>query len=186
MKKSLTAAAFVLLLAGCSANSPEESLQEQEEYKSELESLLQTEQVRNQQLSLHLENLDTDIANFERDMDNPNVDQYVSIVETYSNSLTEDLEKLDAFILTYRNDEEVKAGEVVKVRDSIQETIETFDDSVSDLELTDVLERENENIVLANEEIDEAVTDIADAIASDDVELLDTAVNQLKQATEYL
>ena len=186
MKKTLTAAALCLVLAGCSANSPEASLQEQEEYRSELESLLQTEQVRNQQLSLHLENLDTEIANFERDKDNPNVEQYVSIVGTYSNSLTEDLEKLDAFILSYRNGEEVKAGEVVNVRDSIKDTIETFDDSVSELELTDVLERENQNIVLANEEIDAAVTDIADALASDDSELLNSAIDQLKQATEYL
>lgn len=67
MKLRLSATILILLAAGCSNSSPEETLIEQEEYKSELEGLLQTEQVRNQQLSLHLENLDTQIVNFERD-----------------------------------------------------------------------------------------------------------------------
>ena len=75
MKLKLSAMILVLLAAGCSESSPEESLTEREEYKSELEGLLQTEQVRNQQLTLHLENLETQIVNFERDRDNPNVEK---------------------------------------------------------------------------------------------------------------
>ena len=45
------------------------------------------------------------------------------------------------------------------------------------MELTEVLSREHENLVLANKEIDKAVVDIADAIAADDEELLDMQYN---------
>src|SRR5699024_11826371 len=186
MKIRLSLMALTIFVAGCSGDDPEQSLKKQEEYKSELENLLQTEQVRNQQLQLHLDNLEEKINKFEEDKDNPNVQKYVTIVSNYASSLSEELNTLNDYILNYRNVDEVKTGEFVKVRDSISETIENFDTSISELELTEVLSREHEIFVLANKEIDEAVVDIADAIAADDEELLDEAIQQLQQATEYL
>src|SRR5699024_7509632 len=186
MKIRLSLMALTIFVAGCSGDDPEQSLKKQEEYKSELENLLQTEQVRNQQLQLHLDNLEEEIINFEEDKDNQNVQKYVTIVSDYASSLSEELNTLNDYILNYRNGDEVKTGDVVKVRDSISETIETFDASVSELELTEVLSREHENLVNSNSLTDKAVVDIADAIAADDEELLDEAIQQLQQATEYL
>ena len=186
MKLKLSAMMLVLLAAGCAGSTPEETLIEQEEYKSELEGLLQTEQVRNQQLNLHLENLETQIVNFERDRDNPNVEQYVDIVTAYAGDLTDNLNKLNEYIAAYRNGEQINAGEVVKTRDDITGAVETYETAVGELELTDVLEREHSNVVLANEEITEAVNQIADALAADDDALLNEAIDRLQSATEYL
>lgn len=186
MKLRLATTLLVLLIAGCSSSSPEEKLSQQEEYKSELEGLLQTEQVRNQQLTLHLENLETQIANFERDRDNPNVELYVNIVTDYATDITEDLNELNEHIIKYRNDEQLNTGEIVKTRDSALDTIEAYDSAVGDIELTEVLEREHSNVVLANEEITEAVGQIADALASEDDTLLNESIERLQQATEYL
>lgn len=186
MKLKLSAMILVLLAAGCSESSPEESLAEREEYKSELEGLLQTEQVRNQQLTLHLENLETQIVNFERDRDNPNVEKYVEIVTAYAGGITDNLNKMNEHITAYRNGDQVNSGEVVKTRDAITDTVETYETAVGELELTEVLEREHSNVVLANEEITEAVNQIADALAADDDALLNEAIDRLQSATEYL
>lgn len=186
MKLRLSAISILLLAAGCSNSSPEETLKENEEYKSELEGLLQTEQVRNQQLTLHLENLESQIVNFERDRDNPNVEKYVEIVTTYAEDITDDLNQLNEHIQTYRDGDQINTGNIVKVRDSVNDTVEAYDTSVAELELTEVLEREHSNIVLANDEITEAVEQIADALASDDEELLNESIERLQQATEYL
>lgn len=186
MKLRLSATILILLAAGCSNSSPEETLIEQEEYKSELEGLLQTEQVRNQQLALHLENLDTQIVNFERDRDNPNVEKYVETVTEYAGGITENLNKMNEHITAYRNGEQLNTGDVVKTRDAIADTVEKYEAAVGELELTDVLEREHSNVVLANEEITEAVNQIADALAAEDDELLNEAIERLQSATEYL
>lgn len=186
MKLRLSTTLLVLLAAGCSSATPEETLIQQEEYKSELEGLLQTEQVRNQQLTLHLENLETQIVNFERDRDNPNVEDYVNIVTTYAADITENLNELDNHIAEYRNDEQLDNGDIVNTRDAVIETIDTYDSAVSDLELTEVLEREHSNVVLANTEITEAVGQIADALAAEDNTLLNESIERLQQATEYL
>ncbi|CAM4169377.1 hypothetical protein [Jeotgalicoccus halotolerans] len=186
MKLRLSATILILLAAGCSNSSPEETLIEQEEYKSELEGLLQTEQVRNQQLALHLENLDTQIVNFERDRDNPNVEKYVETVTEYAGGITENLNKMDEHITAYRNGEQLNTGDVVKTRDAVADTVEKYEAAVGELELTDVLEREHSNVVLANEEITEAVNQIADALAAEDDELLNEAIERLQSATEYL
>lgn len=186
MKLKLSAMILILLAAGCSNSSPEETLTKQEEYKSELEGLLQTEQVRNQQLTLHLENLETQIVNFERDRDNPNVEKYVDIVTVYAGSITESLNDMNEHIAAYRGNEELNTGDVVKTRDAIADTVETYDTAVSELELTEVLEREHSNVVLANEEITEAVNQITDALAAEDDELLNEAIERLQSATEYL
>lgn len=186
MKLRLSATILILLAAGCSNSSPEETLIEQEEYKSELEGLLQTEQVRNQQLSLHLENLDTQIVNFERDRDNPNVEKYVETVTEYAGGITENLNKMNEHITAYRNGEQLNTGDVVKTRDAVADTVEKYEAAVGELELTDVLEREHSNVVLANEEITEAVNQIADALAAEDDELLNEAIERLQSATEYL
>lgn len=186
MKLKLSAMILILLAAGCSNSSPEESLIEQEEYKSELEGLMQTEQVRNQQLTLHLENLDTQIVNFERDRDNPNVEKYVEIVSTYATGITENLSKMNGHIAAYRGNEQLNTGDIVKTRDAVTDTVDTYKAAVSELELTDVLEREHSNVVLANEEITEAVNQIADALAAEDDALLNEAIERLQSATEYL
>lgn len=186
MKLKLSAMILILLAAGCSNSSPEESLTRQEEYKSELEGLLQTEQVRNQQLTLHLENLDTQIVNFERDRDNPNVEKYVEIVTAYASGITENLNKMNEHIAAYRANDELNTGDIVKTRDAVADTVDTYDTAVSELELTDVLEREHSNIVLANEEITEAVKQIADALAAEDDAVLNEAIERLQSATEYL
>ena len=186
MKLRLSATILILLAAGCSNSSPEETLIEQEEYKSELEGLLQTEQVRNQQLALHLENLDTQIVNFERDRDNPNVEKYVETVMEYAGGITENLNKMNEHITAYRNGEQLNTGDVVKTRDAVADTVEKYEAAVGELELTDVLEREHSNVVLANEEITEAVNQIADALAAEDDELLNEAIERLQSATEYL
>jgi len=186
MKLKLSAMILVLLAAGCSQSSPEDALIEQEEYKSELEGLLQTEQVRNQQLTLHLDNLETQIVNFERDRDNPNVELYVDTVTVYASGITENLNKMNEHIAAYRNGDQVNSGEVVKTRDAVNDTVETYETAVGELELTEVLEREHSNVVLANEEITEAVNQIADALAADDDELLNEAIDRLQSATEYL
>ena len=186
MKLRLSATIIILLAAGCSNSSPEETLIEQEEYKSELEGLLQTEQVRNQQLALHLENLDTQIVNFERDRDNPNVEKYVETVTEYAGGITENLNKMNEHITAYRNGEQLNTGDVVKTRDAVADTVEKYEAAVGELELTDVLEREHSNVVLANEEITEAVNQIADALAAEDDELLNEAIERLQSATEYL
>lgn len=186
MKLRLSATILILLAAGCSNSSPEETLIEQEEYKSELEGLLQTEQVRNQQLALHLENLDTQIVNFERDRDNPNVEKYVETVTEYAGGITENLNKMNEHITAYRNGEQLNTGDVVKTRDAVADTVEKYEAAVGELELTDVLEREHSNVVLANEEITEAVNQIADALAAEDDELLNEAIERLQSATEYL
>src|SRR5699024_663616 len=186
MKLRLSGTILILLSAGCSNSSPEETLIEQEEYKSELEGLLQTEQVRNQQLSLHLENLDTQIVNFERDRDNPNVEKYVETVTEYAGGITENLNKMNEHITAYRNGEQLNTGDVVKTRDAVADTVEKYEAAVGELELTDVLEREHSNVVLANEEITEAVNQIADALAAEDDELLNEAIERLQSATEYL
>ena len=186
MKLKLSAMILVLLAAGCSQSSPEGALIEQEEYKSELEGLLQTEQVRNQQLTLHLDNLETQIVNFERDRDNPNVELYVDTVTVYASGITENLNKMNEHIAAYRNGDQVNSGEVVKTRDAVNDTVETYETAVGELELTEVLEREHSNVVLANEEITEAVNQIADALAADDDELLNEAIDRLQSATEYL
>ena len=186
MKIKLSAMILILLAAGCSNSSPEESLIEQEEYKSELEGLLQTEQVRNQQLTLHLENLETQIVNFERDRDNPNVEKYVEIVSAYATGITENLSKMNEYIAAYRANEQLNTGDIVKTRDAVIDTVDTYDTAVSELELTDVLEREHSNVVLANEEVTEAVSQIADALAAEDDTLLNEAIERLQSATEYL
>ena len=186
MKLRLSATILILLAAGCSNSSPEETLIEQEEYKSELEGLLQTEQVRNQQLALHLENLDTQIVNFERDRDNPNVEKYVETVTEYAGGSTENLNKMNEYITAYRNGEQLNTGDVVKTRGAVADTVEKYEAAVGELELTDVLEREHSNVVLANEEITEAVNQIADALAAEDDELLNEAIERLQSATEYL
>lgn len=186
MKLRLSATILILLAAGCSNSSPEETLIEQEEYKSELEGLLQTEQVRNQQLALHLENLDTQIVNFERDRDNPNVEKYVETVTEYAGGITENLNKMNEHITAYRNGEQLNTGDVVKTRDAVADTVQKYEAAVGELELTDVLEREHSNVVLANEEITEAVNQIADALAAEDDELLNEAIERLQSATEYL
>ena len=186
MKLKLSAMILVLLAAGCSQSSPEDALIEQEEYKSELEGLLQTEQVRNQQLTLHLDNLETQIVNFERDRDNPNVELYVDTVTVYASGITENLNKMNEHIAAYRNGDQVNSGEVVKTRDAVNDTVETYETAVGELELTEVLEREHSNVVLANEEITEAVNQIADALAAEDDALLNEAIERLQSATEYL
>lgn len=186
MKLNLSAMILILLAAGCSNSSPEEMLTEQEEYKSEIESLLQTEQVRNQQLTLHLENLETQIVNFERDRDNPNVEKYVNIVTVYANDITKNLNKMNEHIVAYRGNEALNIGDVVKTRDAIVDTVETYSTAVSELELTEVLEREHSNIVLANEEITKAINQITDALAAEDETLLNEAIERLQSATEYL
>ena len=186
MKLRLSATILILLAAGCSNSSPEETLIEQEEYKSELEGLLQTEQVRNQQLALHLENLDTQIVNFERDRDNPNVEKYVETVTEYAGGITENLNKMNEYITAYRNGEQLNTGDVVKTRGAVADTVEKYEAAVGELELTDVLEREHSNVVLANEEITEAVNQIADALAAEDDELLNEAIERLQSATEFL
>lgn len=186
MKLRLSALTLLLLAAGCQNSSPEAELSEKEEYKSELEGLLQTEKVRNQQLTLHLENLDTQIVNFERDRDNPNIEKYVGIVTDYADDLTAQLNQLNEYITQYRIDEQLNTGDIVKTRDDIQETVETYNNAVGELELTEVLDREHSNIVLANEEITEAVNQIADAMASEDDDLLNESIERLQQATEYL
>lgn len=186
MKLKLSATLLVLLAAGCSGSSPEETLIEQEEYKSELEGLLQTEQVRNKQLTLHLDNLETQIVNFERDRDNPNVEKYVDIVTAYADGITKNLNTLNEHIAAYRSGDQVNTGEVVKTRDAVKDTVETYESAVGELELTEVLEREHSNVVLANEEITEAVNQIADALAADDETLLNEAIDRLQSATEYL
>lgn len=186
MKLKLSTLLIILLCAGCSSATPEEMFVEQVDYKTELDSLLQTEQVRNQQLTLHLENLDTQIINFERDRDNPNVESYVTIVENYAADMSTGLSELNAFITQYRNDEQLNVGDITDTRDDIVQIAETYESEVSELELTEVLEREHSNIILANEEISAAVIQIADALAAADDTLLDESVERLHQATEYL
>lgn len=93
---------------------------------------------------------------------------------------------MNEHIAAYRGNEELNTGDVVKTRDAIADTVETYDTAVSELELTEVLEREHSNVVLANEEITEAVNQITDALAAEDDELLNEAIERLQSATEYL
>lgn len=107
-------------------------------------------------------------------------------VTEYAGGITENLNKMNEHITAYRNGEQLNTGDVVKTRDAVADTVEKYEAAVGELELTDVLEREHSNVVLANEEITEAVNQIADALAAEDDELLNEAIERLQSATEYL
>lgn len=187
MKKLTMPILALLLLSACGNNSPEDQLMQAEEHKKELESMLQTEEVKFQRNTLKLEALEDSISQHQHDGSDESVNAYVRIVEDYSAVLKEELDHLSTLVVAAKENNDLSQinDEIDTIIDNVNDAISAYDESTGNIELNESLDRKHNELQIANSELPEALESIKNSAEAGSMEALDEGLEMLNNVSEY-
>lgn len=187
MKKFTIPIITVLLLSACGRDTPEDQLMSAEEHKKELESTLQTEEVKFQRNTLKLESLEDSISQLQNDGSSESVNAYVSIVEDYAGVLKSEMDTLSLLITESKEDNDLSPVNdgIDTIINNVNQAINDYEEQIGEIDLNESLERQHNELQLANSELPEALESIKNAAAAGSMEALDESIQMLNSVSEY-
>ncbi|MCD2136906.1 hypothetical protein [Salinicoccus halitifaciens] len=187
MKKLLFISTFIFILTSCGGPSPEEELASAEQQKEELVEVLQTETVELERNKQRLEIIENEISQAETSQSDENVQAYITVIEDYSASLTEELEALGSVIEEIRQEGDVDEADddIESIIRNIEDTISTYESEVSDIELNETLMRRHNSIQLAHEEIPQALEAIRNGAEDNNLSIIEEGISALNDVSEF-
>lgn len=177
----------IFLLTACGGPSVEEQLAAAEDRKEELQGLLQTEEVNVQKNTLRLDALEEDISKMQSVIGNSDIDEYVSIVGEYSNTLEKELEKLDSLVKKAKSEQDLSiiSKDIDEISSKITEAISSYENAVENVELNEYLKRQHSSLQLANDEIESALHTVKNGAEASSMEAVNNGIEQFNSASEY-
>lgn len=177
----------IVLLASCGSPSAEKQLSAAEDRKEELQGVLQTEEVDVQKNTLRLEALEEDISKMQSVIGNSDIEEYVSVVGDYSETVENELTQLSELVKKAKNEEELSviSKDIDEISSKINKAISSYEGSVEGLELNEYLKRQHSSLQLANEEIEGALQSVKNGADAGSMEAVDEGIKQFNNASEY-
>ncbi|WP_415735707.1 hypothetical protein [Lacicoccus alkaliphilus] len=178
---------FIIILTACGSPSPEEELASAEQQREELGEMLQTESVALERNRERLEILENEISQVETSQNDEDVQAYMAIVEEYSSSLISELESLGTLIEEARQTEELSEvqDDIEIIIQDIEETIDTYEEEVIEIELNETLMRRHNSLQLAHEAFPAALAHIKNGAEDDNMDGVEEGVSALNGISEF-
>lgn len=187
MKRLIYILLPIVLLSACGSPSAEEQLSAAEEKKEELQGVLQTEEVNVQKNKLRFDALEEDISKMQSVIGNSDIDEYVSTVGDYSETLEQELADLSTLVKKAKKKEDLSiiSEDIDGISTDIKEAVSSYESSVEGLKLNEYLKRQHNSLQLANDELEGALQSIENGADAGSMEAVDEGIKQFNSASEY-